>query len=138
MRKRISLRGKTNGFDRRPEQGFIRLTEPIRVNPFVLTLVSFRYGQHPHYVTAGFRCKVLSDLPTVNQDSTPSPFTLFPTLPSLFSSQSCGRSCSVRPPGLSGFLRSPPGPSRRQPLARPRWNSPLVRPLPVWFIGVDP
>ena len=46
------IKGQNDGFEGRPEQGFIRLTEPIRVNPFALSLVSFRYGQHPHYVTA--------------------------------------------------------------------------------------
>ena len=62
-----------------------------------------------------------------------SPFLFLFSPPSfVFLLLPCGRNCFVRPPGLSGSQWSAiPGPSRRQPLALQRWNSPLVCQCPL-------
>lgn len=107
----------------------VQVTEPIRAKPFVRTvLLSSRMVSislcNPKQIRSPSGQLLLLFHPLVHatplfNSPKPSPS------PSSSFFQSCGRNSFVRPLGLSGCPE--PGLSRQQPLARPTWNSPLVR-----------
>ena len=108
------------------------LSGRIRTAKSALWIITTSY-----YYSSSFsvhRTAALAVQPFACQPSPHSPpFRSLFSLPSfVFLLLPCGRNCFVRPPGLSGSQWSAiPGPSRRQPLALQRWNSPLVCQCPL-------